>query len=110
MAGEERKGTPKSGDFRTYENQSKYLMQDPLIELREYPDHVRILIEVSDQDPNSIVVRPVDASRVEIFFRYRGRNIKRVISLTSVVSLDNYDVKVKNGVARINLRKNSGKI
>ncbi len=107
MAGEEKRETPKNRVFEPYENHGKYLMQDPLVEVREYPDHVRILAEVSDQDPNSVIIRPVDTSRIEILFRYRGRNIKKLITLTTSISLDNYEIKVKNGVAKINLRKNT---
>jgi HSP20 family molecular chaperone IbpA len=106
VTGEEKRETHKNKIFEPYENHSKYLMQDPLIEVREYSDHVRILAEVSDQDPSSVIVRPVDTSRIEILFRYRGRNVKKLITLTTDVSLDNYEIKVKNGVAKINLRKN----
>ncbi len=106
MVGEEKKETPRNRVFEPYENHGRYLMQDPLVEVREYPDHVRILAEVSDQDPNSVIIRPVDSSRIEIFFKYRGRNIKKLITLATGVSLDNYEIKVKNGVAKINLRKN----
>lgn len=106
MAGEEKREAAKNRDFRTYEDHSKYLTQDPLVEVREYPDHVRVLIEVSDRDPNSISVRPVDKSRIEVSFRYRGRNIRKQISLTDAVDLRNYEIRVKNGVAKISLRKN----
>lgn len=106
MSGEERKETTKKRDFRSYEDHSKYLTQDPLIEVREYPDQIRILVEVSDQDPNSVSIRPIDTSKIEIIFRYRGRNIKKLISLASEVNLNDYEVRVKNGVARISLRRN----
>ena len=108
MAGEEKREATRNRDFRTYEDHSKYLTQDPLVEVREYSDHVRVLIEVSDRDPNSISVRPIDESRIEVSFRYRGRNIKKQILLASVVDLRNYEIRVKNGVARISLRKNLG--
>ncbi|MEO3993972.1 MAG: hypothetical protein QN229_06700 [Desulfurococcaceae archaeon TW002] len=105
MAEEKRKRIPEGRDFITYEDSSKYLIQDPLVEVREYPDHVRILAEVSDQDPRSIVIRPIDALKIELFFRYKGRNIKKIILLSSPVNLSKHEVTVRNGVARISLPK-----
>lgn len=107
MGEEKRRGTPENRKAVRYEDPSKYLIQDPLVEVREYSDHVRILAEVSDQDPQTIAVRPVDAFKIELSFRYRGRSIKKLVMLASPVNLDKYEVRVRNGVARINLRKNN---
>lgn len=107
MAEEKKRGTPENEKAVRYGDPSKYLTQDPLVEVREYSDHIRILAEVSDQDPKAIVVRPVDSFKLELSFRYRGRNIKKLVMLASPVDSDKYEVRIRNGVARISLRKSS---
>ncbi len=110
MVEEKRKRVPESKDFTAYEESGKYLTQDPLVEVREYPDHVKIFIEVSDQDPHSIIVRPIDAFKIELFFRYKGRDIKRLILLSSPVNLSKREVTVRNGVARISLPRSDSEV
>ncbi|MEM4593913.1 MAG: hypothetical protein QXU80_02630 [Zestosphaera sp.] len=108
MVEEKKRGVPESRKTVGYEDPSKYLTQDPVVEIREYSDHVRIIAEVSDQDPQTIVVRPIDAFKIELSFKYRGRNIKKLVLLASPVNPDKYEVRIKNGVARISLCKSSG--
>lgn len=106
MVEEGRRGIPEGNkDFRSFEHAGKYLMQEPMIEVRDYPEHIKILVEVSDNDPRSLTVRRVNASKIELSFRYRGRNIRKLVMLPSSVKVASYEVKVKNGVAKINIPK-----
>lgn len=92
-------------DLKPLEYPGKYLTQEPLIEVREYPDHIKILLEVSDNSPQTLTVKPINTTKIELFFKYRGRNIRKQLILPGAVGLNSYEVKIKNGVARISLRK-----
>ncbi|MEM0297147.1 MAG: Hsp20/alpha crystallin family protein [Zestosphaera sp.] len=106
MVEEGRKEMPEGNrDLGAFEHAGRHLTQEPLIEVREYSDHVKILVEVSDNDPHSLIVRRINTSKIELLFKYRGRNVRKLIMLPGPVKANSYEAKIKNGVAKLNIPK-----
>ncbi len=92
-------------DLKSLEYPGKYLTQKPLIEIREYPDHIKILFEVSDNSPHTLTVKPIGTTKIELLFKYKGRNMRKRLILPDTIVLNSYEVQIKNGVARVSFRK-----
>ena len=83
----------------------KYSISEPMMDVREDDETVRIVIEASGSSESDVVIEKIRPHSVEITLKYRGRRLRKRVILPSKVKSDGYTVKVRNGVAQILLAK-----
>ncbi len=89
------------------QNIPRYYLSEPMLEIRDEGDSVKILVEASGSREEDVVVERIRPYSVDISLKYKGRHIKKRIELPVRVRVSGYSIKVKNGVAQIYLAKES---
>ncbi len=76
---------------------------EPLVEVRDRGSEIDILLEANGSKAEDVVLERINSTSVNISLIYRGRKIRRKVSLPSRAKVKSYLINVKNGVARIKL-------
>jgi len=101
---------PSSNDFmRDFEIDNDEVLNryssEPLIEVRDKGSEIDILIEANGSRTNDVVLERISSSSISLSLIYRGRKIRRKVTLPSRTRVGSYLINVRNGVARVKLLK-----
>ncbi len=91
-------------DFE-FDEYLKYSLYEPMVEVRDAGSYIKVFVEVSGSSQESVIVDFPTPKSVDLSVKYKGRLVKKRLELPQQVKTDEYEVKVKNGVAQITLRK-----
>jgi len=76
---------------------------EPLVEVREKGSEIDILLEANGSRAGDVILERVNPTSINVSLIYRGRKIRRRVTLPSRAKVKSYLINVKNGVARIKL-------
>ncbi len=83
----------------------RYYVSEPMIEVRDEGQYVKVIMEASGSRKDDVSIDYLGNYLMDVSLKYRGRHIKRRVTLPVKVSSKDVKIKVKNGVAQIILKK-----
>ena len=79
---------------------------EPLVEVRDRGSEIDILLEANGSRAGDVVLERINSLSINVSLIYRGRRIRRRVTLPSRTRIKSYLINVRNGVARIKLIMN----
>ncbi len=94
-------------DDLDYEDLSLHhlILSEPMLEVRDCGDVIKVLVEASGSDTSDVVVEKIRTKSIDIVLKYKGRHIRKRVELPAKVRPTDYEIRLKNGVAQIVMRK-----
>jgi len=83
----------------------RYFVSEPMIEVRDEGDNIRVLIEANGSRAKDISIEVIKPKYLDVSLKYKGRQIRKRIELPTKVESSGHQVKIKNGVLQVILQK-----
>jgi hypothetical protein len=80
-----------------------YLPNEPIIEVRDKGTEVDILVEANGSKEKDVLVEKISGASINISLVYKGRRIRKKVTVQHPPKLGKQLIRVKNGVALIRL-------
>ncbi len=83
----------------------RYFVSEPMIEVRDEGDKIRILMEANGSRAKDVAVEVIKPKYLDVSLKYKGRHIRKRIELPAKVKASGHQIKIKNGVLQVILHK-----